>query len=153
MRPTPPDSPASSSTSSSRTALIAVVGAPGSGQDRLVAALRAALSDPGVTVSDDNALVLAAPRPISLCLLMCSTTPGDGMEAQLRLALLQRGQGFSVLSGPAEARLGAALAAWQAHRRERSAGMQPPSRWRHPCGRCGDGDCERRLFDSLPRPR
>ena len=149
MRPAPPDS----STSSSNAALIAVVGAPGSGQVLLVPALRAALSDPGVTVSDDNGLVLAPQGPISLCLLMRSATPGCAVEARLRLALLQCGQGFSVLSGPPEARLSAALAAWQAHLRERSAGTRAPSRWRHHCGRCGDGDCERHLFDQLSRRR
>lgn len=154
MRPAPPDSSAPAANAPPRNAaLIAVVGAPGSGQAQLVAALRAALSDPGMTVSDDNGLILAPQGPISLCLLMRSATPGDRVEAQLRLALLQHGQNFSVLSGPAETRLGAALAAWQAHLRERSAGERPPSRWRHACGRCGDGDCERHLFDQLPRPR
>jgi hypothetical protein len=139
------------------TAHIAVVGAPGSGQAQLLQALDAACQGLGIGVIDGHARLLAPPdhprAAVDLWLLSSSATRGEVIETQLRLALIEQGLGYCVLSGPPEAQLQAALAAWQAHLRARRVGAQPPSRWRHVCGRCGDGDCERQLFDRLPQPR
>jgi hypothetical protein len=128
--------------------LIVIVGAPGSGRAQLASALRAALQGRVQVLAEDDAPAC----PIGLCLLNRSATPGDPTDARLRLALLHSGQDFCVLAGTPQSRLDAALAAWAARQRERPVD-QRASRWRHACGRCGDGDCERHLFDQLPRPR
>jgi hypothetical protein len=87
--------------------------------------------------------------PPRLCLLLGSdgdpTGPpgGDGTEAMVRQALQRAGWAHSVLRGPLAEQLDTARRAWRAAQREPSPS---PTRWRHVCGRCGDGDCERALF-------
>ncbi|MEY8876109.1 MAG: hypothetical protein AB9M60_06350 [Leptothrix sp. (in: b-proteobacteria)] len=103
--------------------------------------------------------VLRAP---ALCLLWAteaapsSRLPNARPADPVRQQLLRAGLAHSVLAGPTGPRLTAAIAAWQAQLRAGQAASQPTgaradsdsaSRWRHVCGRCGDGDCERTLFD------
>jgi len=74
------------------------------------------------------------------------------VDALLRGALLGAGIGFSVVAGQGEARLGAALAAFDAWERAQqlpSSDAAGASRWKHWCARCGDPDCERHLFAAL----
>jgi nicotinamide riboside kinase len=73
------------------------------------------------------------------------------VDALLRAALARAGVAFSIVSGSGPARLGNALAAVRhalgeptdASRHDASA-----PRWQSVCERCGNPDCERRLFAS-----
>jgi hypothetical protein len=87
----------------------------------------------------------ADPAP-ALCLLLGGDgdPAADADEAAARQALQGAGWAYSVLRGPLADQLDTARRAWLAARREPLA---EPTRWRHVCGRCGDGDCERALFD------
>lgn len=69
------------------------------------------------------------------------------VDALLRAALQDAGMAYSVVSGQGPMRTAQAWRALQAARQTRPAG---PSRWRHACARCGDGDCERHLFGAAP---
>ncbi|MDP4299891.1 hypothetical protein [Leptothrix discophora] len=77
-------------------------------------------------------------------------TPAD---SALRSAMFRAGVEHAVLSGPAAGHADAAGATWRARRAARSLdehgdrGQRPV--WRHACGRCGDGACEARLFETL----
>lgn len=65
------------------------------------------------------------------------------VDRALRAALLAGGLPFSIVAGQGEARVQQALRSIDAARRP------PPvtrSSWRHLCARCGDGECEHRLF-------
>jgi hypothetical protein len=158
--------------------LINVLGAPGSGKSTLArdlvaalrqAGLRSALLPPSepldarardheLIVLDSPALPLAGSPRADLNLLMALDLPvPEGtdraaqrqQDQQLRTALLQAGLGWSVIAGHGPARLQAALAAREAELRRRRTPSGQPGRWRHACGRCGDPDCEQRLFAAL----
>lgn len=65
------------------------------------------------------------------------------VDRKLRAALVGAGLPFGIVAGQGEARVQHALRSIAAARRTPPAA---PSGWRHLCARCGDGDCERRLF-------
>jgi hypothetical protein len=97
-----------------------------------------------------DAPTASEPAP-ALCLLIGSDgrDGADATEATARLALQRAGWPYSVLRGALADQLDTARRAWQAAQRER---LPVPTRWRHICGRCGDGDCERTLFDDRHGP-
>lgn len=102
---------------------------------------------PAVTPRDVQADPPTAADPMpTLCLLLGSDgdTEADSAEAAARQALQRAGWAYSVLRGPLADQLDTARRAWLAAQRKPPA---TPTRWRHVCGRCGDGDCERALFD------
>lgn len=67
----------------------------------------------------------------------------EPVDRLVRAALARGGVAFGVVAGKGEARLANALRCIAAARRPRPA---PATGWRHLCARCGDGDCEHRLF-------
>jgi nicotinamide riboside kinase len=119
----------------------------------------------------DSALATQAGYILTLLTALDLPGPADAPPSQgaherrqvdrlIRRALLRAGLGWSLVSGTGPARLTSALAAVQAGLAQRRAdsvstaaaadrsGLAAPSHagWRHVCTRCGDGDCERRLF-------
>jgi nicotinamide riboside kinase len=119
------------------------------------------------------ASALAAQRAYALTLLTALDLPwqADGLQRDgahvrvpvdglIRRALLSANLGWSLVIGQGSARADMALDAVQRALQQRSdpagdGAPNPPdgddtrcgqAGWRHVCTRCGDGDCERRLF-------
>lgn len=92
-----------------------------------------------------------APLPAGSLQLLCATPSQARQRATLQAALLRAGQPFGLVLGDDLAHCGAAIGrAWQAHCASLSRTVAPADAgWRHTCARCGDGDCERRLFRAL----
>jgi nicotinamide riboside kinase len=71
------------------------------------------------------------------------------VDALLRGALMRMQIGFGVVAGQGEARTEAAWRALRHRLAPAAAAADPAPRWH--CERCGDPDCERRLFALAPR--
>ncbi len=103
----------------------------------------------GVTVDTASHWPVEAAHSVGLTLL-CTTPEARATRAELQAALLHAGQPFGVATGAdAAACAHMATRAWQAHLNALTHPAPRPSLWRHACARCGDGDCERRLFQDL----
>lgn len=96
------------------------------------------------------------PRDLILLCLLSGTASPQALArlARWRSALLAAGVNFAVIRQPSLQAQDAAIqrasttdptAAQTAAATCRAAA----SSWQHVCGRCGDGDCERRLFQAL----
>ncbi|HYF20159.1 MAG TPA: ATP-binding protein [Ramlibacter sp.] len=122
---------------------IALVGAPATGKTTLARELAGALRGrAGIVIEDSPAPDRC--RAFDSTLLMGLDLPGAGHEAEdarLRQSLQQAGVAWQVVYGSGPNRLRAALAALGAAPRE-----EAPVRWTWNCERCGDADCEHRLF-------
>ena len=137
---------------------IAVLGAPQSGKTRLVQELSASLDlDNGYAVLDNPAL----PRTDAgdecrweLVLLTGLDLPGISLQQRqvdqaLRDMLALQKLPYTTVYGREALRSANALQAIRFHFREPATTPRLPNRWRWPCEKCSDPDCEHRLFNDL----
>jgi hypothetical protein len=96
---------------------------------------------------------LQVPLPDGSLQLLCATPDHGSQRAALQAVLLGERQPFGLALGDDLPRcLEAVRRAWHAHRASLAPSGEPvDAGWRHACARCGDGDCERRLFRALIR--
>jgi len=119
---------------------IALLGAPGTGRSTLARELAQALrTKPDLVIADDPPPVQC--RGFDFTLLMGVDLAGsdEAADALLRQALQDAGVAYQVIYGTGPARLRAAMAIVE-------PSPQAPKRWTWNCDRCGDADCEHRLF-------
>ncbi|MGY0196295.1 hypothetical protein ACWA7J_14620 [Leptothrix sp. BB-4] len=99
----------------------------------------------------------AWPADVFLVLIGAADGRADPATATLRTALFAAGVDHAVVSGPLDQQLAATRSTWQtrqsARRLDRAGLAARGPKWRHACGRCGDGDCEARLFEAVRRAR
>lgn len=89
-----------------------------------------------------------------LCLLQTAPPEGLARLNRWRAALLAGGHAFAVIRQPTPAAQQQSIdqAIDQAVQQALEPHFKATSRsggWRHFCGRCGDGECEQRLFQAL----
>ena len=137
----------------SGTLRIAVLGAPGTGKTQLVRHLQAEFSS--------NLMLVDAPRGpwqncFDLALLMgLDLHPEHRSAAQrqidqdLRAQLAQQDLPFALVYGCGAARGAHANQAIRFHMRDTPPPLTPSGRWRWPCEKCSDPECEHRLFSAL----
>jgi hypothetical protein len=136
---------------------IAILGAPGTGKTALALALRIASNAANPLYIHDGPSLLDSPRQWDLVLLMGLDLPAPAaavalrqpVDQQLRALLAHLKLPHATVYGQGPQREQHALQAIQFHQREPSALQSPPSRWRWPCEKCSDPECEHRLFSSL----
>ena len=141
----------------SATLRIAVLGAPGTGRTQLVRHLQAEFS---------SALMLidAPPGPwhncFDLALLMGLDLHPEHRSAShrqtdqdLRAQLTQQDLPFALVYGCDAARSANAIQAIRFHMRDTPPPLAQSGRWRWPCEKCSDPECEHRLFSALLQPQ
>ena len=106
---------------------------------------------PPALLTASTAQALQTPLPGGSLQLLCATPDHRQQRAALQAELLAARQPFGLALGEDLPRcLEAVRRAWQAHRASLlRTGAPVDAGWRHACARCGDGDCERRLFRAL----
>jgi hypothetical protein len=141
---------------------IAVLGAPQTGKTRLAQELGSALnSDTGYAVLDNPAFPpadTAGDGPWSLVLLTGLDLPEMGphqrqADQALRQKLTLSNLPYTTVYGRDAQRSANALQAIRFHLREPTTTARTPSRWRWPCEKCSDPECEHRLFNDLLQPK
>ena len=137
---------------------IAILGAKGTGKSHLTMQLRAQL--PSGFVLQDAPAPEHWPSRFDLRLLMgLDLFPEHNSPAHrqadhaMRATLTQHALPFSLVYGTGAARCANALQAIRFHLREPTALDSPQGRWRWPCEKCSDPQCEHRLFSALLPPR
>jgi hypothetical protein len=140
---------------------IALVGKPGVGLSALAAQLQSTTAPSDDYHVVDIGLFLAEPPSGRLNVLasmdlVLLSTPGSDASAEhhtayqaLRSKLTQQARPFTLLYGTATARYANALQAIRFQARDTASLTEPPSRWRWPCEKCSDPECEHRLFSAL----
>ncbi len=91
------------------------------------------------------------PADVFLVLIAATDGRADAATTTLRTALFAAGVDHAVVSGPLPDQLAATHSTWQTRQTARRLDRDSPAprgpKWRHACGRCGDGACEARLFE------
>ena len=137
---------------------IAILGAPQSGKTWLVQELSKALNPATAYAVLDNPVW---PQPQgtdenrwNLILLTGLDLAGMGdqhrlIDQSLRSTLAQHAMPYTTVYGSDTTRCANALQAIRFHFREPAALQSAPSRWRWPCEKCSDPECEHQLFSAL----
>jgi nicotinamide riboside kinase len=137
---------------------IAVLGAPQTGKTWLVQELSKALNPISAYAVFDNPVWLQrdgiAETRWDLILLTGLDLAGMGTEHRLidkalRSTLTQNAIPYTTIYGHDAARCDNALQAIRFHFRDPAALQSTPSRWRWPCEKCSDPECEHQLFSAL----
>jgi hypothetical protein len=137
---------------------IAVLGAPQSGKTWLVQELSKTLDTLNAYAIFDNPVWLqcdgTAETRWDLILLTGLDLAGMGtghrlFDQALRSTLTQHALPYTTVYGCDVRRCANALQAIRFHFREPAALQEAASRWRWPCEKCSDPDCEHRLFSAL----
>lgn len=128
---------------------IAVLGAPGAGATELAQALQEAPQAKGhadLVVAAFDTLPSADERRRCALTLLTGLEQPSAADTALRAALHGAGVPYQVVYGDTEERLHAALRALEPLLPGVAAREEAPVRWTWNCDRCGDADCEHRLF-------
>jgi nicotinamide riboside kinase len=141
---------------------IAIWGAPQTGKTWLAQALGAALTPINAFAVFDNPDWPQQPngtteRRWDLILLTGLDLAGMAtlhrqFDQTLRNRLTQHALPYATVYGNDGTRCANALQAIRFHFRDPTALQSAPSRWRWPCEKCSDSECEHRLFSALVRP-
>ena len=93
------------------------------------------------------------PSEVFFILIVPADARFDPATTTLRTAMLGDGIDHAVVSGPVARQLQEATSTWQARqtadRLDREGPSSPGPKWRHVCGRCGDGGCEAATLAAL----
>ena len=137
---------------------IAILGAAQSGKTRLAQALGRALEPAtAYAVFDDpvwDQPLAAGEDRWDLILLtgldLAVASPAQMQTDQtLRTTLAQHALPYATVYGSGAARCANALQVILFHLRDPATLQAPPSRWKWPCEKCSDPECEHRLFSAL----
>jgi hypothetical protein len=93
------------------------------------------------------------PRDLFFILIVPADARFDPATTTLRTAMLGDGIDHAVVSGALPLQVQDAMSTWQARqtaaRLDREGPRSPGPKWRHVCGRCGDGGCEAATLAAL----